>query len=223
MPTTRIDSILRVGGPEDIASPARREITATGSPPTARRGLVIKEITLNRDFEPMFDDDNEVYFVSTSMDFSGQDPIVFPLGNAAESTMKLEPGETFRFSLGEGAPVFPEREITSGLVVQVHVFESDAGASAAGEAIEKAADAVKTDGDLAGILKSLITMPGGVATDVVLGAAAELAKVVSAVLKTNGNDHVAFFTGYWSAVGSWSGKLAEDQSGASIRFGELPA
>jgi hypothetical protein len=216
-------SVLQLGEPEDVAPPARPGIDREAAePPRARRGLVIKEVTLRRDFEGWFDDDNEIYFVSTAMDFSGQEPVIFPIGDAESATMKLEPGDTFRFTLGEGAPVFPEREIVSGLAVQVHVFESDSGARGAGDAIDKAADAVKTDGNLVKVLEKLIKDPGGLAVDVVLGAAAEVAKVVSAVLKSNDNDNVAFFTGYWSAEGSWDGKLAAEQPGASIRFGELP-
>jgi len=222
MATTYVSPLLRLGVAADIVRPQLRLLAADASPPTAIRGLTIKEITLNKDFDGWFDDDSEIYFISTALDFSGKDPVVFPVGDATQTTLKLEPGETFRFSLGEGAPVFPEREITSGLVVQVHLFESDQGARDAAAAITKATDAVKTDGNLVKVLKQLFENPGGLAVDVVLGAAGEVAKVVSAVLESNGNDNVAFFTGYWSAEGSWDGKLEATQEGASIRFGELP-
>jgi hypothetical protein len=219
MATADTGSILRLGRPEEISDPGLVGITHELEP----RGLVIKEITLNRDAEGPFDDDAEVYFISTAMDFSGEAPLVFPLGRAEDAVMHLEPGDTFRFTLGEGAPVFPMKLIVDGLVVQVHIFESDSGVQGAGEALQKAADAVKTDGNLLKLLEQLIKNPGGVATKVVLGAAAELATVVSTILSSNDNDNVAFFTGYWSAQGSWAGQLHADQRGASILFGELPS
>ena len=110
---------------------------------------------------------------------------MFPVGDAETATLKIRPGDTKHFTLGEGAPVFPERDMVSGLAVNVHVFEADGNVRKAGEVIEKAADAVKTDGNLAKVLKKLIENPGGVAagTDLVLGAAAEAAKVVAEILE----------------------------------------
>lgn len=221
MEATSTGSILRVGDPEEVLSSDQPGLLSAEAAPTPR-GLVLKEIALNRNFEGLFGKKNEIYYLSTAMDFSGQEPVVFPLGNAEDAQMQLAEGDTFKFQLGEGAPIFPERQIVSGLAVQVHVFEADGGVRGAGEAMEKAAAAIKTDGNLIKVLKKLVANPGGLATDVVIGAVAEAGKLVAPILKANKNEHVEFFTGYWSAVGSWKDKLSAKQSGASIKFGELP-
>lgn len=219
--------LLEVGQPEDLAAPTFRgeDTSREYEPARATRGLVLKELTLNRGHEgiaSLFGARDEVYFISTAMDFSGTEPTVFPGAAAEASVVPLRAGETLAFTLGEGAPIFPEREITSGIAVLIHVLDSDGGVVAAGKAMEAAADAIKTDGKLVEVLKKLIKNPGQLAADVVLGAVLEVGKVVGTVLQQNQSNNVAFFQGYFPAEGSWEGKLRADQRGASITLGELP-
>ena len=158
------------------------------------------------------------------MDFSGAAPVVWPPDRitATDAIIDMSPGEIFEWTLGSGAPVFPERDVVSGIAIAIHVFDSDHNIDAMGQKIEDAAAAVKTDGSLADLLKQLASDPGGVAADVLLGAVAEVGKIVGAILKDNQDDNVAFFTGYYEVDKSWDGKLHQDARGASIDLGALP-
>jgi hypothetical protein len=99
-------------------------------------------------------------------------------------------------------------------------MESDNDRVKAGEKMKAAADAVKTDGNIVKMLQKAITNPGGVGVDVALGAAAEVANLIGAVLEKDGDDAVGMFSTYFEMRGSWDGKLKADRTGCSIELHE---
>jgi hypothetical protein len=196
--------VLQIGAPEDLVR-AEGDADVEGldegraDATERKRGLALRAIRLNRGSEGwirnVFRSTNELFYISTAMDFSGKDPVVFPMKkeDADEAWIPLKEGQTYEFTLGEGAPIYPERPIVSGIAVAITVAESDGELQHAGEVMEKAADAVKTDGGIAKIVKKIAENPGAFAADVVLGAVLEAGKVVGTVLKANRNEHIAFF------------------------------
>ena len=136
--------------------------------------------------------------------------------------MEMKQHETWRFDdLGSGAPLFPERELKSGVCVAVHVMESDENRRKAGEKMKAAADAVKTDGSIAKILKDALANPGKVTADIALGAAMEVANVIGSVLTKDGDDAVGLFSSYFEMRASWDGHLKADRGGCSIELHEV--
>jgi len=200
------------------------------SAPTRERGLVLKELTLNRGHGgllshlPFLDHREQIFWLATSFDLSRRPLFVFPV-KAADTdlaTLELEPGQTFRWTLGEGAPVAPLRRITGGLVVSIYVADSDAGARALGGHLTDAAHAVENDDDLAAALEKIVANPGAASAEAIAQVALTIPKIVGAVLAKARDDVVGLFQGYFPATADWTGELAQSESGATIVLGELP-
>jgi|SRR5579862_378650 len=200
------------------------------SAPTRERGLVLKELTLNRghgglrSYLPFLEHREQIFWLVTSFDLSRQPVFVFPL-KAAEAdlaTIELEPGETFRWTLGEGAPVAPLRRITGGLVVSIYVADSDAGARELGRHLTDAAHAVENDGDLAAELEKIVANPGAASAEAIAQVALTIPKIVGTVLAKARDDVVGIFQGYFPAATDWAGELTQSEFGATIVLGELP-
>src|SRR5581483_6578160 len=94
-----------VGADDDVRTrvsrPPRRP--RVGSAPPRERGLVLKELTLNRSHGgllshvPFLDRREEIVWLAKSFDLSRHAVFVFPLkaADAAVATIELAPGETF--------------------------------------------------------------------------------------------------------------------------------
>src|SRR5581483_5648692 len=96
--------------------------------PTPRaRGLALRELTLHHThdgvlgrfwhFVTQSKDKDEIFFVSTALDGSGMKPFVWPPDPSVADTavIRLAAGQTHRWTLGEGAPVFPPQVIEGAL------------------------------------------------------------------------------------------------------------
>jgi hypothetical protein len=133
-------------------------------------------------------------------DLSGADVYLYPGKDVPHEqvTFKLQPGETREWAWGDGAPLFPARQIAGGLAVRVQIWESDQGARAFGKTLSDVVEAVK-ESKLTNIFK-LIALAGGPTTATL---AEELALAISAVLKANSDDFVDFYEGYFGATQPW--------------------
>ncbi len=200
------------------------------SAPSRERGLVLRELTLHRrhgglrSHIPFLDRREQIVWLATSFDLSRHPVFVFPqrAGDAELATIELEPGETFRWTLGEGAPVAPLRKITGGIVVSIYVADSDAGARALGQHLTDAAHAVENDDDLAAALQKIVANPGAASAEAIAQVALTIPRILGAVLAQAKDDVVGIFQGYLPAASDWTGKLAQRESGATIVLGELP-
>ncbi|MBV8081289.1 MAG: hypothetical protein JO186_13055 [Actinobacteria bacterium] len=220
-----LDFLITAGSPGDIA-PGEPHETLAAEPPR-ERGLVLKELTLAADHGlrahiPFLDHAKEIYWLVTSFDLSRHPVFVFPLKAADAQPIAMEPGETFRWTLGAGAPLAPLRAITGGIAVMVYVASSHGGARAIGEHLTDAAAAVKSDRSLAAAIEKVVTHPGATAADAVSEVALEIPKIVGAVLAKAHDEVVGLFQGYFPAAADWSGMLTQQEAGATLVLGELP-
>jgi hypothetical protein len=216
--------LVSVGDPED-ARPQEEGIAEAEGGPT--RGLTIKRLTLNKNYDGRishaFGGQNEIYFLATSIMFGEEKPFVWPIApeGAEIAVMELKRGETFEFDLGAGAPLAPERPLTSGLAVAIWIMESDGDRRKAGEKMKAAADAVKGDDSIAKTLAKAITNPAAFTAQQVIETVGLVASVIGAVLSKDQDEHVAFFDAYFGMRESWEGKLESVKEGASIELAEL--
>jgi hypothetical protein len=222
-----IDFLITAGSPGDLA--LRKSTPSLAAIAPRQRGLVLKELTLNREHEgllshiPFLRHRERIYWLATSFDLAKHPIFVFPLksGDAELATIELEPGETFRWTLGDGAPVAPLREIRGGIAVSIYVASSDAGARALGKHLTDAANAVRDDRSLAAAIGKIVTHPVAAAADSIAEVALTIPKIVGAVLAKAHDEVVGVFQGYFAADSDWSGKLSQRESGATIVLGEL--
>ena len=135
--------------------------------------------------------------------------------------IRLAAGETHRWTLGEGAPIFPPQEIKGALAVSIVVSDADSNIRRAGEIIGDIAKVVEVDGK--GLVdKALILAgPGGLTAAAVATVLGKLTAVVGGVLKENHNDFVGVFAGLFTPDGSWIGKLSQNEDDASITLAEV--
>jgi len=200
------------------------------SAPTRERGLVLKELTLNRahrgllDHIPFLEHRERIVWIATSFDLGRRPVFVFPrqAASAQLATIELSPGETFRWTLGEGAPVAPLHSVTGGIVVSIYVAASNAGARGLGEHLTDAAHAVENDDDLAAAIDKIVANPGAASAEAIAQVALTIPKILGAVLAKAKDDVVGVFQGYFPAASDWTGELEQSESGATIVLGELP-
>src|SRR5581483_11183694 len=193
------------------------------SAPTRERGLVLKELTLNRGHDgllshiPFLARREQIVWLATSFDLSRHPVFAFPQrpADAELATVDLEPGETFRWTLGEGAPVAPLRLVTGGIVVSIYVADSDAGARALGANLTEAARAVAHDGGLAAALEKIVADPGAASAEAIAQVALTIPRILGAVLAQAKDDVVGVFQGYFPAASDWTGELEQSESGAT--------
>jgi hypothetical protein len=207
------------GGPNvEMDVPAGHDVERYPESESAR-GLALKSFTLKESqegwFSRLMERPDEVVIVSTSFDLSGDDPFVYPAKMSEmppEGSISVRRGETHEWTLGDGFPVALPRKIVGGLAVGIHVAESDEGSVRIAEALIAASDAVKSDGELAALLKKLVANPGKWAADAVFGALTEASKVLGEALKKFQEefDPIGLAAGQFSANGSWDGRLTQE-------------
>jgi len=221
------DFLITEGTPDDLAPRELSPALAARAP--RERGLVLEELTLNRDHEgllshiPFLRHRERIYWLATSFDLGKHPIFVFPLNTADAklATIEIEPGETFRWTLGEGAPVAPLHEIRGGIAVSIYVASSDGGARALGQELTAAANAVRDDRSLAAAIGRIVANPGAAAADSIAEVALTIPRIVGAVLAKAHDEVVGVFQGYFAADSDWTGKLAQREAGATIVLGEL--
>jgi hypothetical protein len=198
----RIDLLEQVTA--DV-QPAEVEVEQSPGP----RGIAMKSLKLTREFESfmkrLFSHDNDVYFVSIAYDISREQPVLHPPKGASrdDAVIEIAAGDTRQFG-GEGALIFPQRKVSAGIAVRLHLWESDKSQRNFGKALEEVVKVVD-ESKLTSTLK-LVALAGGPTTAtlaVVEEAAVELSKVVAAVLKSNSDDYVDFFEGYYPVSIPW--------------------
>ena len=179
-----------------------------------QRGIGLHSIELKEGFEGFLQNylnsTNEIYFVAWSYDFSGQPVNFYPGVNAnSEDVMFPMKVGTLKEFFGEGINLFPKRQVKGGIAIRIQIWESDAKVRNFGKAMIETADAIKKSGlnNLLSLISLGIGVPGATIT-MVEEAAIELAKVIGIILKTNGDDYVDFFEGYYASDKIW--EIGED-------------
>ncbi len=164
----------------------------------------------------------QIYFLSIAFDLSGQEPTIFPPSAlSAGALYHVTPGETISFTLGNGAPLFPLREIHGGLIVYISVIEADKGVRHVGEVMAQVHEDLKREGSLVDILKQVVTNPTATIADEVLAAATAALQPIATILQKNEDNYIALFNGIYPAKGPWAGKLEQTHNGTTILLGEL--
>lgn len=179
------------------------------------RGIALKSLKLTKGFEgflqKMLNPTNEIYFLSWAWDMSGKPIQVYPEPGQA-LIIPMEEGEIRQF-LGEGVPLFNQREITAGISLRINIWESDGKARNTGKVIEDVIQQIR-----ASKLNNLLTLVGAIASvqvatlTMIKEASLELAGLIGMILKSNSDDYVDFYEGYFPASSTWI-KKAETYKG----------
>src|SRR6185503_6665833 len=101
----------------------------------------------------------------------------------------------------EGAPVFLPRVIAGGLVVYITVCEADRGVRHVGEVMARVHEDLSKNKSLTNVIMGLVSNPTKTVADEVLSAATAALQPIATILKSNGDDYEALFTGIYSANG----------------------
>lgn len=176
---------------------------------TDARGIAISSLKLNKGFQGFLSNllnaTNNIYFIAWAWDMSGQPINMYP-GEGFESKDVLIPMKvgSVREFLGNGIPLFPKRVVKGGIAVRIQIWESDHSTRSLGETISESAEAIEKS-ELNKLLSvvSLAAGVSGASVTLIKNAAIELAKVVGTILKTNGDDYVDYFEGYYTADQEW--------------------
>lgn len=221
------DKAISIGSAADLIQRTRGRsakvprIPRSGVP----RGLAIKSLHVTSKWDKLWSflgRRKQIYFLSVAFDLSGEEPIVFPPKTVSSAAVfNVTPGESISFTLGDGVPLFPLREICGGLVAYISVIEADKGIRHIGEVMTQVHADLKKKGSITDILQQLITNPTATVADEVLAAATAALQPIGTILRNNEDDYIALFNGIYSAKGPWAGKLEQTQNGTTIVLGEL--
>lgn len=192
------------------------------------RGLALAELNVSKNYDGLLarllNKAQQIYFLSIAFDLSDKHkPQIMPPKELSGNTfLDVRRGESFKFTLGEGAPIFLPRQIVGGLGTYIQVVEAD-DIDKAGDTIQKIHDDL-TDDSVSFIdkVKKLISNPASEATSQVLAAGFSLLKPIGTILKANEDDHVGLIQGTFPAKKSWDGRLIQYFSeGSFVRLREI--
>jgi hypothetical protein len=189
----------------DLAPGTFELITSTDA-----RGVYLKGIKLLEGFEGflqrIFKKTNDIYFVAWAWDLSGEPITQYPGERASpkDVLIPLKVGKVREF-IGSGILLFPKRKVTGGIALRIQLWESDMKSRELGSVLADTADAISKS-DLNNLLGLISTATGvtGATINLVKNAAIELTKSIGTILKTNGDDYVDFFEGYYPADMIWT-------------------
>jgi len=201
-------------------APRRRKLPRSRS----QRGLSLRSLKVDKGWDGwgFFNRVNEIYFMSVGFDFSGEPPILLPPKEVpADAIYQVRKGEVLAFNLGDGAPVYPRRTITGGLVVYVVVCEADKGIQHVGEVLTKLHEDFARDDSLPKVIEKFITNPGKTVADEVLQAGTAALKPLGTILESNRDERIALFQGTYPANGSWDDHLTDTKNQTTITLAEL--
>ncbi|MCT1523680.1 hypothetical protein [Sphingobacterium hotanense] len=178
------------------------------------RGLALKSLLLTKNFDTylrgVLNPTNEIYFIAWAWDLSGEAVYNYPGSdvNPEDMVFQIKAGNIREF-IGEGINLFPKRKVTGGMAVRIHIWESDQKSRKFGELLQTVVDSIQKS-KLNNLLSlvGLVTGVPGTTVSLIKDAALELAGVVGTILKSNSNDHVDFFEGYYATDQEW--KIGED-------------
>jgi hypothetical protein len=190
------------------------------------RGLALESLLVKDGWEGLrafLKQKKEIYFLSVAFDLSEAKPVVLPPKEVpAEAVYKVAPGETITFTLGHGAPIFPPREITGGLIVYLIVCEAKGGIRHVGEVLGKVHEDLAKDDSLLKVIKGFVTNPAQSLVTQGLSAFTAALQPIATILKSNGDNYVALFSGIYPAKGPWAKDLSATRNGATLTLRELP-
>ena len=209
-----------------------RRVGPAPLPSRPSRGLALKALTLheahqfflkrlwNRVFKKTAT--ANIFFVSIAVDGSGTGPFVWPLSQdtASQAAVKVKVGQTYKWTLGDGAPIYGPRVIEGGLAVSILVVNSRDAVKNWGKILSTISGSLSTRPDLVSSITSL-AHPAAFTAEAALEAVGKAAGAVGDVLQVSQDKRVGAYIGLFSATGSWEGKLVQKQSGASIRLAEV--
>lgn len=186
---------------------------------TDQRAVGLKRIKLIEGFEgylqKYLDPVNEVYFLAWAWDLSGQPINQYPGSNvnSTDVVMQLKVGNVREF-IGAGINLFPKRLVKGGVALRIQLWESDQNVRNFGKAMTDTANEIKKS-ELNNLLSLISTAAGvsGATISLIKDASIELVKAIGIILRTNGDDHVDFFEGYYPADQTWT--IGDDQSQGS--------
>jgi hypothetical protein len=221
---------IQKGAPEDVLP---QEISYIDVPEKQKRGLALRELTLKRSHDPRgfwhwlfrkpHTESNEIYYVVVALDLNSDKPFVWPLDpEKADGTWtEIKEGETHMFRLGAGAPVFPPRELTSGVALSILVAESDLEEREAAQHVHDAVKELNSNANVLAFLAGAITDPAGITAVAALEALAKSVEIVSGALAKNGNDNLGAYLAFYPAVGSWAENLEDENEDTKIELVEI--
>jgi len=217
---------ITVGGADDLFE-RQRTIGAPAQVPSSgvARGLSLRSLVVTGAWDRLWNllgRKHQIYFLSIAFDLSANAPVVLPPKDVPEGAVyQVRHGATISFSLGEGAPVFLPRVIAGGLVVYITVCEADRGVRHVGEVMARVHEDLSKNKSLTNVIMGLVSNPTKTVADEVLSAATAALQPIATILKSNGDDYEALFTGIYSANGPWDDRLSATQNGATIQLAEL--
>ena len=170
----------------------------------------------------LLDKTSNIYLLSVSFDLSGSKPLILPPKEVPDTFIfEVEDGETLSFTLGDGLPLFPATQIMGGLITYIVVSEADKGVRHAGEVIRQVHEDLSSDGSVLERVNALLANPSAEIVGQILSAAAAALQPIGTILRNNGDDSVAAFSGIFPAKGPWADKLSAEQNGTKVTLAEL--
>jgi hypothetical protein len=136
------------------------------------------------------------------------------------ATISVKVGQTYKWTLGGGAPIYGPRVIEGGLAVSIIVSDSEAAVRRWGTVLSKVSDAFDSKPDLMSLVAGLAN-PGGFTAQAAFEVLGRAVGVVGEVLELQPDKRIGAYSGLFSAKGSWKGKLSQAQNGASITLSEM--
>lgn len=221
------DDAIRVGRPADLLEVQRSgaDPVPTVSSSKQPRGLALSSLTVSRNWDGlwgMLRRRQRVYFLSVAFDLSGGAPLIFPPAEVPPDAMhEVRPGETISFTLGMGAPVFPPRPITGGLIVYLVVCEADKTSKHVGDVLAQVHDDLNKSGSLADVVAQFSASPAATVATEILKAATAAIQPIATILKNGRDEFAGVFSGIFPARGSWRNRLTATSNGTTIVLTEL--
>ncbi|WP_289665639.1 hypothetical protein [Flavobacterium panacagri] len=174
-----------------------------------QRGLYLKKLKLEKGFggflNNLLGSTNNIYFIAWAWDLSGEPVNLYP-GKDVQPESVLIPMKAgnVREFIGNGIVLFPKRYVKGGIALRIQIWESDQEIRKFGKAVNDTSEAIKNSklNNLLSLI-SLGTGVSGVTISLVKDAAIELGGIIGTILKSNGDDYVDFFEGYYSSDDEW--------------------
>lgn len=219
------DDALHAGRPDDLVERQRGAGSVPSVPVSSiPRGLSLKSLKVTSKWDwfwRLLNRSQQIYFISVVMDLSGSEPTILPPKEVpTDAVYRVPHGEAIEFTLGDGAPLFPPRTITGGLITYLIVSEADKGIRHIGETMTKIHDDLK-EVSLAEKFINLLANPTATIVDEAMAIAFSAIQPIASILKSNDDDCIGLFSGYYRAKGPWADKLRSTRNGTSIVLGEL--
>jgi hypothetical protein len=224
---------LEVRQVTDLPAGATPAAGAPLTPAPRARGLAMRELTLSsadpwvgeRLYNWLFKKTPtaDLYFVAIAIDGSNRPPSVWPLDpdTAELASKRIRQGESYKWNLGSGAPVYGPRVIEGGLAVSITVAESRGEVRQVGQVLSTVTKAFKDNSELMTTIATLAGGPAGFTSGLAAQATAQAMAIVAKALELTPDKRFGAYAGLFSATGSWRGKLRQADRGTAIRLVEV--